>query len=41
MSNKSTHVVPNTKGGWDVKQSGGQRSSDTLILSTKQFNALE
>ncbi|WP_029917049.1 DUF2188 domain-containing protein [Pelobacter seleniigenes] len=30
MSNnsKSTHVVPNKeKGGWDIKQSGGQRSS--------------
>ena len=27
MSNKSTHVIPNTKGGWDIKQSGGQRSS--------------
>jgi uncharacterized protein YdaT len=24
---KSTHVVPNQDGGWDVKQSGGQRSS--------------
>nr|VFJ74891.1 MAG: hypothetical protein (DUF2188) [Candidatus Kentron sp. FM]VFJ75822.1 MAG: hypothetical protein (DUF2188) [Candidatus Kentron sp. FM]VFK22841.1 MAG: hypothetical protein (DUF2188) [Candidatus Kentron sp. FM] len=25
---KSTHVVPNSgKGGWDIKQSGGQRSS--------------
>jgi len=25
---KSTHVVPNKeKGGWDIKQSGGQRSS--------------
>ena len=25
---KSTHVVPNsTKGGWDIKQSGGERSS--------------
>jgi uncharacterized protein YdaT len=30
MSNnsKSTHVVPNKeKGGWDIKQGGGQRSS--------------
>jgi uncharacterized protein YdaT len=28
MSGKSTHVVPNKdKGGWDIKQSGGQRSS--------------
>ncbi|OLQ89652.1 hypothetical protein BIY22_19230 [Vibrio panuliri] len=24
---KSTHVVPNSDGGWDIKQSGGQRSS--------------
>jgi len=28
MAAKSTHVVPNKdKGGWDIKQSGGQRSS--------------
>jgi uncharacterized protein YdaT len=28
MAIKSTHVVPNKdKGGWDIKQSGGQRSS--------------
>lgn len=24
---KSTHVVPGKDGGWDIKQSGGQRSS--------------
>lgn len=24
---KSTHVVPSSNGGWDIKQSGGQRSS--------------
>lgn len=24
---KSTHVVPNPDGGWDIKQSGGKRSS--------------
>lgn len=24
---KSTHVVPNSSGGWDIKQSGGKRSS--------------
>lgn len=27
MSNKLTHVVPNPKGDWDIKQSGGERSS--------------
>ena len=27
MSTKSTHVVPNPDGGWDVKQSNGLRSS--------------
>jgi len=27
MSGKSTHVVPNPQGGWDIKQSGGKRSS--------------
>jgi len=24
---KSTHVVPNKDGGWDIKQSGAKRSS--------------
>ncbi|MCK4817740.1 DUF2188 domain-containing protein [bacterium] len=24
---KSTHVVPKSSGGWDIKQSGGERSS--------------
>ncbi|MCK5538092.1 MAG: DUF2188 domain-containing protein [Bacteroidales bacterium] len=28
VKKKSTHVVPNSsKGGWDVKQSGSQKSS--------------
>lgn len=27
MAKKSTHVVPNPNGGWDIKQSGGKRSS--------------
>jgi uncharacterized protein YdaT len=27
MSKKTTHIVPNPQGGWDVKQSGAQRSS--------------
>ncbi|MBI1927705.1 DUF2188 domain-containing protein [Candidatus Poribacteria bacterium] len=27
MGTKSIHVVPNPNGGWDIKQSGGQRSS--------------
>jgi uncharacterized protein YdaT len=28
MSKKSTHVVPNSdRGGWDIRQSGSQRSS--------------
>ncbi len=27
MSKKSTHVVPNPSGGWDIKQSNAQRSS--------------
>lgn len=27
MSKKSTHVVPAPQGGWDIKQSGAQRSS--------------
>jgi uncharacterized protein YdaT len=27
MSAKQTHVVPSPSGGWDVKQSGAQRSS--------------
>ncbi len=28
MTQKSTHVVPNSdRGGWDIRQSGSQRSS--------------
>ncbi|MBW2662416.1 MAG: DUF2188 domain-containing protein [Deltaproteobacteria bacterium] len=27
MKNKSTHVVPKSSGGWDIKQNGAQRSS--------------
>lgn len=38
MSKKSTHVVPNSDGGWDIKQSGGQRSSGHF--DTKQ-NAVD
>lgn len=28
MANKSTHVVHNPKGGWDIKQSNAQRASE-------------
>lgn len=34
MMTKSTHVVSNSDGGWDIKQSGGQRSSG--YFETKQ-----
>ena len=27
MKNNYFHVVPNPKGGWDVKREGGERSS--------------
>lgn len=27
MSRKTHHVVPNPKGGWDVKRGGAERSS--------------
>ena len=27
IMSKQTHVVPNPKGGWDIKQSNGQKSS--------------
>ena len=27
MARKSTHIVPNSSGGWDVKQGGGARAS--------------
>ena len=27
MKRKSHHVVPSTKGGWDIKRGGAQRSS--------------
>ncbi len=38
MSKKSTHVVPSSDGGWDIKQSGGKRSSGHF--DTKQ-NAVD
>lgn len=31
---KKHHVVPNPKGGWDVKKSGGERAS--VHTTTKQ-----
>jgi uncharacterized protein YdaT len=34
MARKSTHVVPNSSGGWDVKQAGAQRAS--VHTQTKQ-----
>jgi uncharacterized protein YdaT len=27
MATKSTHVVPNKNGGWDIKRSGAKRAS--------------
>lgn len=27
MKNNQHHVLPNPKGGWDVKKAGGQRAS--------------
>lgn len=27
MGRKSTHIVPSSRGGWDVKQGGGERVS--------------
>lgn len=27
MPRKTTHVVPNSRGGWDVKQGGAERAS--------------
>lgn len=27
MTKRSTHVVPNSNGGWDVKQNGAERAS--------------
>ena len=34
MNTKSTHIVPNTNGGWDIEQSNAQRSSGHF--NTKQ-----
>jgi len=34
MNTKSTHIVPNANGGWDIKQSNAQRSSGHF--NTKQ-----
>ena len=34
MPRKEHHVVPNSKGGWDVKRNGGERAS--VHTETKQ-----
>lgn len=38
MKRKEHHVVPNSKGGWDVKRNGSERAS--IHTDTKQ-NAIE
>lgn len=39
MSKKSTHVVSNSKdGGWDIKQSGAQRSSGHFDTKQEAVN---
>ncbi|MCH7723857.1 MAG: DUF2188 domain-containing protein [Bacteroidetes bacterium] len=42
MSRKTHHVVPNSKGGWDVKKGGSERASlhtdnkkDAIIMGRK------
>lgn len=38
MSKKGQHVVPSTKGGWAVRQSGAERASkvfDTQVAAVK------
>ncbi|AXV40386.1 DUF2188 domain-containing protein [Methanobacterium sp. BAmetb5] len=27
MTKKTVHVIPNKKGGWDIKREGGERAS--------------
>jgi len=39
---KSTHAVPNKeKGGWNIKQSGGQRSSGHFDTKKMQLTEQE
>lgn len=38
MTNQQHHVLPNTKGGWDIKRSGAKRASvhaDTKAAAVK------
>ena len=39
MKRDSHHIVPNPDGGWDVKRSGGQRSSGHWDTKAEAVNA--
>jgi len=39
MARDSHHIVPNPDGGWDVKRSGGQRSSGHWDTKAEAVNA--
>lgn len=39
MARDSHHIVPNPEGGWDVKRSGGQRSSGHWDTKAEAVNA--
>ena len=39
MARDSHHIVPNPDGGWDVKRSGGQRSSGHWGTKAEAVNA--
>lgn len=35
---KTTHVVPNPNGGWDVKAGGGKKASNHFNLKSKAIS---
>jgi hypothetical protein len=38
MSLKTHHVVPNSKGGWDIKKGGANRSSGHFTLKREAID---
>lgn len=38
MPRKEHHIVPNSRGGWDVKRSGGERASTHTETKKEAIN---
>lgn len=38
MARKTHHVIPNSKGGWNIKRGGANRASDHFSRKTDAIN---